>query len=407
MRAVILTLGTRGDVQPYLALGRGLQACGHTVTLATTGEFEDLVGEYGLAFAPLRGDFLKAAQSREGRGNFLKLVRQWIAMARETLDDEWQRAKEAEVFIYNPAALGGYHIAEKLGVPSFAAFPTPLYTPTREFPSPFFPVASLGPFNRASHRLLAKMGPALYGQPIREWRREVLGLPPARGETTLRGRPVPMLYGYSEAVVPRPADWDESAVVTGYWFLDAPAGWQPPEGLARFLASGPPPVYVGFGSMFMAGGAEKTRLVLKALALAGQRGVLATGWGGMAAEGATDNVYFVDEAPHDWLFPQVAAVVHHGGAGTTGAGLRAGRPTVICPLVGDQPFWGRRVAALGAGPAPMSPLRLTPERLAAAITTAVTDGGMRDRAAALGERLRLEDGVGRAADFVERHLAKA
>jgi UDP:flavonoid glycosyltransferase YjiC (YdhE family) len=394
-------------VQPYIALGRGLQARGHAVTLATVSEFEDLVGEYGLAFAPLRGDFLKAAQSREGQGNFLKLVGQWIAMARETLDDEWQQAQGAEVFIYNPAALGGYHIAEKLGVPAFAAFPTPLYTPTRAFPSPFFPVASLGPFNKASHRLLAKMGPAMYGRPIREWRREALGLPPARGEARLRGQPVPMLYGYSEAVVPRPADWDESAVVTGYWFLDAPAGWQPLEGLAQFLASGPPPVYVGFGSMFMAGGAEKTRLVLKALALAGQRGVLATGWGGMTAEGTTDNVYFVDEVPHDWLFPQVAAVVHHGGAGTTGAGLRVGRPTVICPLVGDQPFWGRRVAATGAGPEPISLLRLTPERLAAAMTTAVTDAGMRERAAALGERLRSEDGVGRAADFIERRLAEA
>jgi hypothetical protein len=155
MRVVILTFGTRGDVQPYLAFGLGLQASGHTVTVATVSEFEPLVGEHGLRFARLRGDFLKAAQSPEGRGNFLKLVRQWIAMARDTLDDEWTSAQGAQVFIYNPAALGGEHIAEKLGVPAFAAFPTPLYTPTREFPSPFFPVASLGPFNRASHRLLA------------------------------------------------------------------------------------------------------------------------------------------------------------------------------------------------------------------------------------------------------------
>jgi UDP:flavonoid glycosyltransferase YjiC (YdhE family) len=290
-------------------------------------------------------------------------------------------------------------------VPAFAAFPTPLYTPTRDFPSPFFPVASLGPLNKASHQLLAKIGPAMYGGAIRAWRKEDLGLPPARGPLLVRGRPVPMLYAYSEAIVPRPADWDANTIVTGYWFLDAPAGWQPPAALADFLAAGPPPVYVGFGSMFMAGGAETTRLVLQALALSGQRGVVATGWGGLTtAETAPSSVYFLDAVPHDWLFPRVAAVVHHGGAGTTGAGLRAGRPTIICPLVGDQPFWGRRVADLGVGPTPISKAKLTAERLAAAITQATTDDVMPQRAAALGERLRSEHGVGRAVAFINARL---
>jgi sterol 3beta-glucosyltransferase len=244
----------------------------------------------------------------------------------------------------------------------------------------------------------------MYGGAIGAWRREALGLPPARGPLVVRGRPVPMLYAYSEAVVPRPADWDAHTVVTGYWFLDAPAGWQPPAALREFLAAGPPPVYVGFGSMFMAGGAETTRLVLQALALSGQRGVVATGWGGLTAETAPSDVFFLEAAPHDWLFPQVAAVVHHGGAGTTGAGLRAGRPTLICPLVGDQPFWGRRVAALGVGPAPLPLFKLTAERLADAITRATTEAGMRQRAAALGEHLRREDGVGRAVTFINAHL---
>jgi sterol 3beta-glucosyltransferase len=404
MRIVILTFGTRGDVQPYLALGLGLKANGHTVTLATTDEFETLVSEYGLEFACLRGDFLKAAQAVGGRGISLKLIRQWIAMARDTLDDEWTSAQNAESFIYNPAALGGDHIAEKLGVPAFAAFPTPLYTPTRAFPSPFFPVASLGPLNHASHRLLAKIGPAMYGGAIRAWRREALSLPPARGPLVVRGRPVPMLYAYSEAVVPRPADWDANTLVTGYWFLDAPTGWQPPADLREFLGAGPPPVYVGFGSMFMAGGAETTRLVLQALALSGQRGVVATGWGGLTAETASNSIFFLEAAPHDWLFPQVAAVVHHGGAGTTAAGLRAGRPTIICPLVGDQPFWGRRVASLGVGPAPQPRAKLTAERLAEAISAAVTDHDLRQRSAALGQRIRAEDGVARAISYIHTHL---
>jgi sterol 3beta-glucosyltransferase len=325
-------------------------------------------------------------------------------MARDTLDDEWSSAQHAEVFIYNPAALGGEHIAEKLGVPAFAAFPTPLYTPTREFPSPFFPVDSLGPFNKASHQLLAKIGPAMYGGAIRDWRREVLGLPPARGPVRVRGRAVPTLYSYSEAVVPRPADWDANTIVTGYWFLDAPSGWAPPSDLVKFLADGPPPVYIGFGSMFMAGGAQATEAALQALALSGRRGVLATGWGGLAAETNSKEVFFLDSVPHDWLFPQVAAVVHHGGAGTTAAGLRAGRPTVICPLVGDQPFWGRRVASLGVGPAPLPKFKWTAERLAAAISVATNDQRIGQAAAALGDHLRVEDGVGCAVAYINAHL---
>ncbi len=406
MRICILTFGTRGDVQPFIALGVGLKAAGHTVLVATLEEFKPSVVGYGLQHETLRGDYLKAAQSTIGskRGNPLKLIRQYIEMARDTLEDEWASAQGCEVFIYNSAAIGGYHIAEKLPVPSFAAFPTPLYSPTGEFPSPFFPFSNLGPFNRMSHRLFTKMGPSLYRRAINDWRKEALGLPPAKGETMLRGNPVKILYAYSESVLPRPADWDESSIVTGYWFLAAPDGWQPDPALVEFLQAGPPPVYVGFGSMFMDGGESKTRIVAEALRLAGQRGVLATGWGGMAAASLPEDIFVLDAVPHDWLFPQVAAIVHHGGAGTTGASLRAGKPTIICPFVGDQPFWGRRVAALGVGPLPVPQFRLTSERLANAIRRVVDDSAMRQRAARLGERLRAEDGVGRAVAYINEHL---
>jgi sterol 3beta-glucosyltransferase len=143
-----------------------------------------------------------------------------------------------------------------------------------------------------------------------------------------------------------------------------------------------------------------TTLVVEVLQQAGQRGVLATGYGGLAAQNLPDTVYALDAAPHDWLFPQMAAVVHHGGAGTTAAGLRAGTPNVICPFFGDQPFWGGRVAALGVGPQPIPQRRLTPERLAQAIRTAVSDAALRRRAAALGATLRQEDGVSQAVEQV-------
>ena len=205
--------------------------------------------------------------------------------------------------------------------------------------------------------------------------------------------------------MPRPSDWDESSVVTGYFFLDAPSDWQPEPALVRFLQEGPPPVYVGFGSMFMSGGPRKAEIVLRALKLAGQRGVLAIGWGGLAANNVPEGIFVLDAIPHDWLFPKVAAVVHHGGAGTTGAALRAGKPSVVCPFVGDQTFWGRRVTALGGGPPPIPQRKLTAERLAGAIERVVADPGMHQRAASLGETIRAEDGVGRAIALINSHLS--
>jgi UDP:flavonoid glycosyltransferase YjiC (YdhE family) len=409
MKIYILTIGTRGDVQPYIALGVGLKAIGNEVTIATSTEFESLITERGLYHAPLRGDFLKVAQVAENesagnrRGNSFQLIKQYREMARDTLADEWKTAQTAEVIIYNPATFGGYGIAEKLGVPAFSAFPAPLYSPTREFPSPFFPFPNLGPFNKLSHRLFARLGPSLFRRAINEWRKDELGLPPAKGNNLLHGKPIMKLYAYSEAVVPRPADWDESSVVTGYWFLDAPRNWRPEPALMTFISEGPPPVYVGFGSMSMYGGAYRTELVVKAISLAGQRLILANAEEGRSSEISKD-IFVINSVPHDWLFPQMAAVVHHGGAGTTGASLRAGKPTVICPFVGDQTFWGRRVAALGAGPAPIPKGKLTAESLADAINHAVTDEGMCHRAASLGEHIRAEDGVSQAIALINNQI---
>jgi sterol 3beta-glucosyltransferase len=402
VKICILTIGTRGDVQPYIALGLGLKAAGHDVTISTLDEFKLLVHQYNLLHDSLRGDFLKAAQSAFGQkgGNPLRLIQQYIEMAKDTLADEWASAQKAEVLIYNPAAIGGYHIAEKLEIPTFAAFPAPLYSPTREFPNPFLPFRNLGPFNKLSHQLFAKLGPAMYRDPINRFRKNVLDFPPAKGENMLRGKPIPKLYAFSEAVVPRPADWDESSVVTGYWFLDTPSNWQPDPELVRFLQEGSTPVYIGFGSMFMGGGKHKTEIALQALRLAGQRGILATGWGGLTADNTSKDIFVLDAAPHDWLFPQVAAIVHHGGAGTTGAALRAGKPQIVCPFVGDQFFWGHRVADLSAAPSPIPQAKLTAEKLADAIQSAVLDNNIRQRALSLGETIRAENGIERAVKHI-------
>ncbi len=412
MKILILTVGSRGDVQPYVALGAGLQAAGHSVTLATLEAFAPVVAARGLGFRPLRGEFLELLQTPQGKaavagkGNPLALLRQVRPMLRRVLDDALAASDEAEVVVYHPKAMAGYSIAERRGIAGALALPLPLFSPTAAFPSPILPVATLGPsLNRLSHRAMVALTSASVRGLVNRWRKEALGLLPVRDELTLNGRPVLRLYGYSPVVVPTPSDWDQFSVATGYWFLDRPAGWTPPASLQAFLSAGPPPVYVGFGSMPTQDAARTTGIVLEALRQAGQRGVLATGWGGLAAADVPASVYLLDEAPHDWLFPQMAAVVHHGGAGTTAAGLRAGVPTVICPFFGDQPFWGRRVAALGAGPRPVPQRRLSAEALSAAIVAAVGDQTMRERAAALGAAIRAEDGVREASARLEAYAA--
>jgi sterol 3beta-glucosyltransferase len=211
-----------------------------------------------------------------------------------------------------------------------------------------------------------------------------------------------MLYCYSPAVVPKPPDWSEHAHVTGYWFLDHPQEWQPPADLVGFLESGPPPLYVGVGGITSRDPEKASRIVLDALRQSGQRGVIATGWGGLSRSDLPGEVFVTEAVPHDWLFPRMSAVVHHGGAGTTGAGLRAGVPSILVPVANDQPFWGRRVKALGAGPDPIPRKRLTADRLAHAMRVAVMDESIRKGAAELGQRLRAEDGVVNAVRIINQ-----
>ncbi|MBP8950704.1 MAG: glycosyltransferase family 1 protein, partial [Candidatus Promineofilum sp.] len=256
--------------------------------------------------------------------------------------------------------------------------------------------------NRLSHRLVRQVMWQGSRAADNVARQQVLDLPAAPltgpfGSALLRQLPV--LYGFSPAVVPRPADWDANIHVTGYWFLDSAAGWTPPPALAEFLDDGPPPVYVGFGSMASRQPEETADLVLRALAETGQRAVMLLGWAGLRADRLPASVIMVESVPHAWLFPRVAAVVHHGGAGTTAAGLRAGAPSVLIPFFGDQAFWAARVQALGVGPTPISRRELTAARLATAIHQAVTDEALRRRAADLGATIRAEDGVGHAVAF--------
>lgn len=418
MRITIVANGSRGDVQPYLALGIGLRQAGFDVTLAAPTPFEEFVTSRGVRFADLKADPRAIIESELGTAWLESGHNPFAFVSRLTpivepildrfLDATLAACAGAEAIIYSPLGIVAWHIGEAMGIPAILASPVP-NVPTRAFPSPLVPGLPLGgAYNRLTHKLVEQ----LFWQPFRtkanRWRREALGLPPL----PLSG-PYPriaadeeiVLYGYSRHVIPRPADWPPFVHVTGYWFLDRPEGWQPPVDLVDFLDAGPPPVYVGLGSMVGRDPEQTTGIVLDALLNTGRRGILLAGWAGLGGVDLGDDVIVVDDIPHDWLFPHVSTVVHHGGAGTTGAGLRAGKPTVILPFFADQPFWGRIVHQRGIGPRPIPRKRLTSDGLTRAIRDATTDPLMRELAGKLGRTIRSEDGVGQAVAVLQQRLA--
>lgn len=413
LKVVILTVGTRGDVQPYVALGRGMRAGGWDVVVATTERFKPLVQHAGLKFASLQADFVALLDSPQadvlGTRNPFKMMREIrstvFPMMRRMLDDAWDAAQGADLVVYHPKALAGVHITERLGIPCVVAPVVPLVVPTRAFPAPGINVNFGRPFNRLTYTLITQ-GTRMFQRLIDDWRRETLGLGPASnkaGMYTVNGRPVPVVHGVSEHVVPRPADWPEHAVMTGFWTLED-EDWSPPASLEKFLTNGEPPVYIGFGSVSGKVGETLPEAIVSAVKKIGVRAVVAFGpdMSESVRQSLPGDIYPLDRAPHTWLFPHMAAVVHHGGAGTVAAGLRAGKPTVVCPLMTDQPFWARRVYELGVGPRPVPLKKLTADRLAEALHTALNDSNMIERAHRLGRQLQEEDGVGRAVAQLER-----
>jgi UDP:flavonoid glycosyltransferase YjiC (YdhE family) len=201
----------------------------------------------------------------------------------------------------------------------------------------------------------------------------------------------PICHGYSPAVVPRPSDWPAEVQVTGYRWPATPEGWKPPDELVHFLAAGPAPVFVGFGSMTREQSGRLGEIIGAGVTRAGVRAVVQSGWTGLS--GAGRDVLTIGDVPHDWLFPRMAVVVHHAGAGTTAAGIRAGVPAVPVPMLVDQPFWAARLHRLGVAPRPVPVRELTAETLADALRTCLDRPAYRDRAAALARRVRAEDGV--------------
>ncbi|PSK98434.1 sterol 3beta-glucosyltransferase [Murinocardiopsis flavida] len=394
MRPLLITVGSRGDVQQFLALARGLLAAGHQPVLAAPRRFAPLAAGSGVEFAPLNDEMLAMQDAVAGQGAraAITAARSVRPMLRRLLDDQAAlAARPADAVVYHPKSLGGPYIAEKLGVPAIAGLLIPLYIPTSAFPSPILPARLPALFNRASWRVAAAIE-APYRGTVRTWRAEALGLHDGFLPMAELVKAGSVLHAWSPHLLPPPEDWPAPAHPIGFWTMPADDTWTPPERLARFLDEGEPPVYVGFGSSTTGDPEALTATALEGVRLAGRRAVLATGWGALQPGAVADDVLVIKEAPHDWLLPRVAVAVHHGGVGTVAAALRAGVPQVVRPFLGDQPFWAARLHRLGVAPAPLRG-RLTAPRLAAAIEDAAA---LAPTARTLADHVTAEDGVATA-----------
>ncbi|AQZ53438.1 glycosyltransferase [Martelella mediterranea] len=421
-KVLICTYGTRGDVEPFLALAHGLKEAGFDVALATSSRFRAFVESHGVAFFPMSDTSLAALESPDGKtmlegdSGLLPRITAGIRLSRRSgaIQDGLMRETFAaaidfppDLIVFNAKLFAAPHVAEKLGVPAFLGMLQPMLVPTAAFPAMGLPNLPLPGYNRFTYVLVRK-SIGSFRRRMNRFRHEVLDLPPVRNGSAVLFPPgagnIGVLHAYSSGVLPRPRDWPESARVTGYWRLDDGRGYTPPPDLAAFLDRGEPPVFIGFGSMPSGDARALARLAAAALRKAGRRGVIAKGWAGLDVEGS-DDIIAIPPVPYAWLFPRMAAVVHHGGAGTTAEGLHAGVPCVICPFFGDQRGWAQLSAALGVGVAPLPRRRLTEDSLAAAIAEAVTNTLLRDNAENLAARLRRENGVKTAVEIITQTLS--
>lgn len=416
MRIHIIALGTRGDVQPALALALRLKQAGHEIGFLAGANFESWIKRYGIDFTPtidieetMRSpDGIKWVEKGTNPSEQFKYMRRLLNQYGDEIVDNITSMRHADLllsgFVSDPFT---QTISEKYGVPHITTLLQPLHN-TRSGASmlqPFLP-RHYSPLNLVSGLFAYWYLWRLSSDAVNR-NRVRLDLNPHTTRTFKRAMtPVHALCAYSEHVIPRPADYPDNIHSVGYWFLDEHTDWHPSPELTAFLNAGPKPLYIGFGSMAIGNPQENLEMTLQALRASGQRGVFLKGWSQVDTSNLPDFIHVVDSVPHDWIFSRVAGVVHHGGAGTTAAGIRAGVPSMIIPHMADQPFWGRRTFELGIGVKPINRPKLTVEGLSAGFRELGESETLRTNARILGEKVRAEDGLGNAVRVIEQVMQK-
>lgn len=401
MKIVVLTYGTDGDTRPLIALSHALMQSEHEVSLLGEARSLDLAHRLAVPAAPLAGDiralFTRWSQSG-ARGTAKALVELTNANAVAWMAQTFEAAQGCDAIVVSGlTGFVGLSVAERLGVPAIGAGMIPL-TPSREFPSPFLPSAWVPErLNRASLVLTNQLLWLGLRKALNRARADVLGLPPKAKLWTEH----PMLYGISPTLLPQPKDWPDNAVMCGQWVPPHGTDFIPPAELTQFLSGGPAPVYVGFGSMTGIDLPRMLETVIKALN--GRRAVVWPGWSDIGSMTLPNNVLRIDAMPHDWLFPRMAAVIHHGGSGTSHSAARAGKPSIVMPFAGDQSFWADRLYRLGVAAPAVSPARLNATVLDNAISF-VEQPAVVDRAGVVGRAMVREDGLAAGVRMIEKLL---
>jgi len=407
MRIALSAVGTRGDVQPMLALGLALRTRGHDVRLCAPPDFHDLVIDVGLPFFPVGQDVheMVTVICPDMVRNPLAPLRVMDEMIRYQFDDLRKACEGAELLVGGGIQAAAPSIAADLEIPYFYAIYCPVVLRSREHPAPLFKRQDRpGWANLLSWWACERFFDLALGKPLNRERAK-MGLAPMRRLYEHAFRSGTTLLATDPVVAPAPSDGRHGVVPTGFWFYEDPAGLEPldPE-LQAFLAAGPAPVYVGFGSMPAEDPERLTRTLVDGVLASGQRAVLHRGWAGLGSDDLPPQIHLVGSVSHTKLFRRVCAVVHHGGSGTTANALRAGLPQVVVPHVVDQFYWAERVRRLGVGPPAPTLKSLDAERLARAIRTAATSAGLRDRANEVATQIDCTGGLRRAIAAIEAAL---
>ena len=415
MKIVLVAFGSHGDVQPIISLGRGLHDAVHDISLAAGEDFKQHIEGAGLTFKSIDvniEEMINTDLGKEWLDGSSHDPRKELANMRQMAE---ANADAINRTLFRVTADADVIISGLLTLPSLVAIGKAQHKPViASWLSPF-PVTRDGraiiqqpPLPGRTSILNRLYGYVVYAvfygvfDKITNQTHQQLGLPRFTRSDFFRAiNQTPSICGFSEQVVPRPADWGPQHHITGYWYSPTAADWSPSPALRDFLDAGEPPVYMGFGSMASKNPQATAQLMIDALQQANQRGIILTGWGGLKADDLPESVFLLDYAPHSWLFPQMAGVIHHGGAGTTAAALRAGVPSMIVAHMGDQPYWGQRVYDLGVGATPLRRHTLTTDKLAQGITTLATDRQMQQKASQLGEHLQAETGVDNAVTAIK------
>ncbi len=417
MRFSILTLGTRGDVQPYIALSKELISRGHEVVICTGESFQDIIIKNGIEFYKAHSDLMSMLNTPEGKAVMsggLKNFKAAMAYAknvvnpafRKTLDDFWEASKKTDAIIYHPKALAAPDICVKLNILCISMPPVPITYPISEFPC--LAISANKNFGKAINKLtykFMKIADASSMKEINDFRIKTLNLPKRKAGIyayKINNKEIPIIYPISSYLFKDVHSWNDKVFLPGFFFLNDHELNLSPE-IIDFINKGNKPIAISFSSMPLKNPDFFKQNLLKALKLSGDRTIVLTGNSEIYFENEPE-IFCTKEAPHTKLFPLCKGVVHHGGVGTTASALYSGIPQQIIPFSVDQPFWASRLFKLGYALKPLYETSLNYKDLANAFIN-MSDKNIISKSKEISNMIINENGVKRAVDYIENIMS--